>query len=165
MTENIVTLELLRKALKKILMQVPPPAIFALYGHPGAGKTTLVQTAASLLQVSAKVQSPTFNLLNVYEGLYFDGSPIQIFHMDFYRLDNYDTLDDLHFNELSPLEKFYAFIEWPQNVNIKKLAPDIKIYDLKLNTKWNPEENQVSERSLTYDFGQDFNEQHENTRH
>src|SRR4051795_11785335 len=54
-----------------------------LEGPFGAGKTTLVQGIARGLGVQAEyVNSPTFTLINEYEGR------IPLFHVDLYRLAN-----------------------------------------------------------------------------
>src|SRR5690606_2413538 len=66
------------------------PAVLALYGDLGAGKTTFVQGLAEALGIVEPVQSPTFVLLNVYEGLA---------HFDLYRLKNGDDFLHLGFCE------------------------------------------------------------------
>ena len=54
----------------------------ALYGQLGAGKSTVVRAACRALGVRGQVPSPTFTLVNLYEG---DSGSIQ--HVDLYRLD------------------------------------------------------------------------------
>jgi tRNA threonylcarbamoyladenosine biosynthesis protein TsaE len=56
--------------------------VICLFGDLGTGKTTLVKGLARGLKIPAsKVNSPTFVLLNVYEG------KLPLFHFDFYRLE------------------------------------------------------------------------------
>ena len=55
--------------------------VFALWGELGAGKTVLVRGLARGMAVRGPVSSPTFVLVNEYDG------PTPLFHIDFYRLD------------------------------------------------------------------------------
>jgi tRNA threonylcarbamoyladenosine biosynthesis protein TsaE len=57
--------------------------VFALSGDLGAGKTQLVKGIARGLGSAARVHSPTFTLLNQY-----DGGRLPLFHLDLYRLDS-----------------------------------------------------------------------------
>ena len=148
MMYDITTIDDLNDAVKQILLSIPPSAIFTLQGHPGAGKTTLVKNAANLLRVKDTVQSPTFNIMNSYAGHYFDDSSINIYHMDCYRLTDVDSLMDLHFSDLSGDKPFYAFIEWPEKVNINLLTSGIALYSFKLDTTWSAQEQKVVKRTL-----------------
>ncbi|MDH4262768.1 MAG: tRNA (adenosine(37)-N6)-threonylcarbamoyltransferase complex ATPase subunit type 1 TsaE [Spirochaetia bacterium] len=150
MIYDITSINDLKKAVKELLLNIPPSAIFALQGHPGAGKTTLTKEAAILLEIEERVQSPTFNIMNSYSGRYFDDSALNVFHLDCYRLTNADSLIDLHFSEISPDIPFYAFIEWPEKVNLNLLTSGVTIYSLKLDTVWSNQENKVVQRTLTY---------------
>jgi tRNA threonylcarbamoyladenosine biosynthesis protein TsaE len=57
--------------------------VFALSGDLGAGKTQLVKGIALGLGSAARVHSPTFTLLNQY-----DGGRLPLFHLDLYRLNS-----------------------------------------------------------------------------
>jgi tRNA threonylcarbamoyladenosine biosynthesis protein TsaE len=56
--------------------------VIGLCGELGAGKTQLVKGLARGLRITARVQSPTFALVNVYAG-----GRLRLFHLDLYRLD------------------------------------------------------------------------------
>jgi tRNA threonylcarbamoyladenosine biosynthesis protein TsaE len=56
--------------------------VIGLCGELGAGKTQLVKGLARGLGIRARVQSPTFALVNVYAG-----GRLTLFHLDLYRLD------------------------------------------------------------------------------
>jgi tRNA threonylcarbamoyladenosine biosynthesis protein TsaE len=56
--------------------------VIGLCGDLGAGKTQLVKGLARGLGIAARVQSPTFALVNVYAG-----GRLSLFHLDLYRLD------------------------------------------------------------------------------
>src|SRR5438045_5495319 len=55
--------------------------VLGLSGDLGAGKTQLVKGLARGLDIAARVHSPTFTLLNQY-----DGGRLPLFHLDLYRL-------------------------------------------------------------------------------
>jgi tRNA threonylcarbamoyladenosine biosynthesis protein TsaE len=56
--------------------------VIALSGGLGAGKTQLVKGIARGLGIMARVHSPTFTLVNEY-----DGGRLRLFHLDLYRLE------------------------------------------------------------------------------
>ena len=90
--------------------------VVLLRGGMGAGKTTLVSRIAALLGAEDAVTSPTFALVNQYEG-----TEQRIYHFDFYRIDRIEEVFDLGYEEY-----FYSgdlcFVEWPEN--IEPLIPD-----------------------------------------
>ena len=59
-----------------------PGLIIGLSGDLGAGKTQLVKGIARGLNISSRVRSPTFSLINIYEG-----GRLVLYHLDLYRLD------------------------------------------------------------------------------
>ena len=59
-----------------------PGQVIALQGELGAGKTTLTQGIAAGMGIRARVTSPTFTLVNEYEG---QPGP-RLIHIDTYRL-------------------------------------------------------------------------------
>ena len=70
--------------------------LLALTGDLGSGKTCLVQGIARGMGVPASeyVRSPTFVLLNVYQGRR------PLFHMDCYRMGHPDELEDLGYRDI-----------------------------------------------------------------
>ena len=81
--------------------------IILLTGDLGAGKTVLVKGLAEGLDINFNITSPTFNLINEYEG-----EP-GLIHMDFYRIDHKEELLQLGLEEYMAMENVKA-IEWPQ---------------------------------------------------
>jgi tRNA threonylcarbamoyladenosine biosynthesis protein TsaE len=68
-----------------------PDDVLSLSGDLGAGKTCLVQGIAAGLGATGHVASPTFNILLVHRGR------LTLNHMDLYRLDRADQLEDIDF--------------------------------------------------------------------
>ncbi len=69
-----------RRVAAALARQLQPPAIVALFGDIGAGKTCFVQGLAAGLGLRETVTSPTFIIINEYPG------PVPLYHMDLYRL-------------------------------------------------------------------------------
>ncbi len=61
--------------------------VIAVTGDLGAGKTQLAKGVARGLGVTSRVHSPTFALVNQYEG-----GRLPFFHVDLYRLDTPDQI-------------------------------------------------------------------------
>jgi tRNA threonylcarbamoyladenosine biosynthesis protein TsaE len=95
---------------------LPKGSILALSGDLGAGKTTFVQGLAEGLGISEPIQSPTFILLNLYEGL---------FHFDLYRMKKTADFLSLGFEEYFVKEGICC-IEWPDR--IAEILPSETIY-------------------------------------
>ncbi|MEA2460600.1 MAG: tRNA threonylcarbamoyladenosine biosynthesis protein TsaE [Actinomycetota bacterium] len=71
-----------------------PGDIVSLTGELGAGKTVFVQGLATSLGAPGPVTSPSFTLVHEYEARY------RIIHLDVYRLDSFQEVLDLGFEEL-----------------------------------------------------------------
>ena len=66
-----------------------PGAVLAYQGDLGMGKTAFTRGLARGLGCEGRVTSPTFTIVNEYEG------PIPLFHFDLYRLEDADALFDI----------------------------------------------------------------------
>ena len=80
--------------------------VLCLEGDLGVGKTLFVQSLAHTLGVEGEVTSPTFNLMNVYEGI------CPIYHFDLYRLETEEELEDIGFYEYTEDPEGIVVIEW-----------------------------------------------------
>lgn len=79
--------------------------VLCLNGDLGAGKTLLTQGIANALEVQQPVTSPTFTVLNIYEG------KRTMYHFDLYRLEYPDELENIGFNEYTTSGGI-VIIEW-----------------------------------------------------
>ena len=61
--------------------------VIGLCGDLGAGKTQLVKGLARGLGIVERVHSPTFALVNIYNG-----GRLTLFHLDLYRLDTHEQI-------------------------------------------------------------------------
>lgn len=80
----------------------------ALYGDLGAGKTAFVRGMASYLTPDEAAHSPTYTIVNVYEG---DGIPL--YHFDMYRIKDDD---DLYSTGFYDYDDGIIAAEWCENI-------------------------------------------------
>ena len=87
---------------------IKPSTVICLNGDLGAGKTLFVQNLARALGVEGDVTSPTFNLMNIYEG------KMKIFHFDLYRLEQEYELEEIGFYDYVEEPDGLVLIEWAE---------------------------------------------------
>ena len=101
---------------QEIIESIGQRNVVLFRGGMGAGKTTLISRIVSLLGSEDNVTSPTFALVNQYQG---DSG--LIYHFDFYRIDRVEEVFDLGYEEY-----FYSgelcLVEWPEK--IEALIPE-----------------------------------------
>ena len=86
-------------------------AIFLLSGDLGAGKTVFTKGLAAGLEIDpADVTSPSFTLVNVYEGR------LRLYHIDLYRLDAGAGFD-LGLDEIFDEANAVTVIEWAERLD------------------------------------------------
>ena len=80
-------------------------------GDLGTGKTCFAKALAKALGVKGMVNSPTFNLIKVYQGTKF-----AFYHVDCYRLEGVDEkLKDLGFEDFLGEKDVITYVEWPED--------------------------------------------------
>ena len=112
---RIENLDNIRAAARKFIQHMGEARVFAFYGKMGAGKTTFVKAICEELGVEDVITSPTFAIINEYEG------EETIYHFDFYRIKKLEEVYDMGYEDY-----FYSgalcFIEWPEL--IEEILPD-----------------------------------------
>lgn len=112
------------KVLAQTLIESHPnDRLFAFRGQMGAGKTTFIKAVCSYLGCSEPVTSPTFAIVNEYQG-----SAGTIYHFDFYRLKNSAEAINIGFDDYI-YSNDYCLMEWPEIVEdiIPKNIVDVTI--------------------------------------
>lgn len=89
---------------------IQPGAVIAYTGDLGAGKTAFTRGLARGLGIPDRVTSPTFTIVNEYEG-----GRLPLFHFDMYRLGSSDELFDIGWEDYLARGGVCA-VEWSENV-------------------------------------------------
>ena len=120
MSEYVTNGEEETEALGRRLGQVlQPGAVVAFTGDLGAGKTAFTRGLARGLGCTGRVTSPTFTIVNEYEGR------IPLFHFDMYRLPDSDALFDIGWDDYLDRGGVCA-VEWSEQVD--DALPEDTIY-------------------------------------
>lgn len=100
---------------EKLAKEVSPGDVFAFFAPMGAGKTTFSKAFAKALGVKETVNSPTFTILNIYEG-----GRLPLYHFDAYRIEEPEEMEEIGFEEYIFGEGI-CLIEWAEI--IKDILP------------------------------------------
>lgn len=106
--DMIYTLAQMDDVAQSLMKKFGTQSVWAFHAPMGAGKTTLITALCKILGVQDRVNSPTFAIMNEYQGL---GKVI--YHMDWYRLEN-DGDARRAGVEMAMADSDYCFIEWPE---------------------------------------------------
>ena len=100
---------LVPQIINPLIPSLTPGSIVLLCGDLGAGKTTFVRYVCQQLSIT-KVSSPSFSLVNVYEG------DITVYHLDLYRLVSEDDLYSMDIMRYLDQTEGITMIEWPERL-------------------------------------------------
>lgn len=92
-----------------------------LYGDLGSGKTYLIKLFSKMLGIDFEVTSPSFSIINQYQGEVF------INHLDFYRVQHNNELHNLGLDDIFNMNSI-NFIEWPQIIESQITWDHFRIY-------------------------------------
>lgn len=91
---------------KEIGASAEPGEVYTLTGDLGVGKTVFTQGIAEGLGITEPVSSPTFTIVQVYEG-----GRMPFYHFDVYRIGDIEEMDEIGYEDY-----FYGdglcMIEW-----------------------------------------------------
>ena len=89
--------------------------VYSLVGDLGAGKTVFTQGMAAGLGIGEPVNSPTFTILQIYEG-----GRLPFYHFDVYRIGDAEEMEEIGYEDF-----FYGegvcLVEWADL--IRELLP------------------------------------------
>ena len=86
-----------------------PGEVVAFLGGLGAGKTAFVRGMASVMAPDAEVSSPTFALVNEYDG------KLPLWHFDMYRITSVEDVYSTGFFDYLEMGGVLA-VEWSENI-------------------------------------------------
>jgi tRNA threonylcarbamoyladenosine biosynthesis protein TsaE len=113
---EINSLDALDSVAEEVINSLNGRTVVAFDAPMGAGKTTLISRIAAHLGAEDSVTSPTFAIVNQYEG-----KERTIYHFDMYRIERVEEALDFGSEEyLSSGE--LCLVEWPEK--IEPLLPD-----------------------------------------
>ena len=94
---------------QQLAASLPPGTVLAYRGGLGMGKTAFTRGLARGLGCTDRVTSPTFTIVNEYEGR------IPLFHFDMYRLADADALFEIGWDDYLDRGGICA-VEWSEQV-------------------------------------------------
>ena len=106
---------------RKLGACLAPGAVIAFTGDLGAGKTAFTRGLARGLGIPERVTSPTFTIVNEYEG-----GRLPLFHFDMYRLGSSEELFDIGWEDYLARGGVCA-VEWSENVSDALEADAIRV--------------------------------------
>ena len=94
---------------ESFVKKLKPGCVVAFYGDLGAGKTAFIRGMAKGLGLKARVSSPTFTIVNEYDGA------VPLFHFDMYRLKSSEELFEIGWEDYVARGGICA-VEWSEIV-------------------------------------------------
>jgi tRNA threonylcarbamoyladenosine biosynthesis protein TsaE len=91
-----------------------------LQGELGAGKTTFARKWLKLMGVKEKVRSPTFSVVESYEGT--QGQVVH--HFDLYR---FSSADEIYCLGMETYINEFMLVEWPEHGMRQYVEPDLTV--------------------------------------
>jgi len=102
--------------------------VVALWGELGTGKTRFVKGVCEAFGASRHVSSPSFVILNRYQGKGRDGNELFVYHLDLYRVKSAEEIFDLGYEEFVYGDGI-TLVEWAEQLG--DLLPKAR-YDVRL---------------------------------
>ena len=105
---------------ERLAAALSPGAVVAYRGGLGMGKTAFTRGLARGLGCRGRVTSPTFTIVNEYEGR------VPLFHFDMYRLPDADALFDIGWEDYLDRGGVCA-VEWSEQVAVAMPADTVYV--------------------------------------
>ena len=136
---NTPSVEETEQAGQVLAKTLTPGTVVALFGDLGAGKTAFVRGMAKGLNSPSRVTSPTFTIVNEYNG------SLELFHFDMYRLASSDELFDIGWEDYLA-RGGVCVVEWSENVSDAFDGTEIRVTIDKLSD---------TDRKITLEYPQE----------
>ena len=94
---------------ERLAPHLAPGTVIAFTGDLGAGKTAFTRGLARGLGIRDRVSSPTYTIVNEYEG------DVPLFHFDMYRLGSSEELFDIGWEDYLDRGGILA-VEWSERI-------------------------------------------------
>ena len=107
-----------KKIAAELTAALDSGSVVCMYGDLGAGKTAFVQGMAEALGIDEPVTSPTFTIVNEYEGI------MPLYHFDVYRIGDSSEMFEIGFDEYI-YGNGICVIEWAEL--IEDILPEDRI--------------------------------------
>ena len=106
---------------ERLAKALTPGSVVAYEGNLGMGKTAFTRGLARGLGYTGRVTSPTFTIVNEYEG-----TGLPLFHFDMYRLEDADALFDIGWDDYLDRGGVCA-VEWSERVTDALPADTVRV--------------------------------------
>lgn len=100
-----------RQIAREFAREITVGDVICLEGELGSGKTLFTTELVHALGINDYVSSPTFSLLNIYNG-----SGINVYHFDLYRVSNVIELDYTNYEDYLYNGDGVCIVEWASNL-------------------------------------------------
>jgi len=99
---------------KKLGQEAKAGDVFCLIGDLGVGKTLFSQGFAKGLGIEEYVNSPTFTIVQEYEGT--DDRKLTLYHFDVYRIEDSEEMEEVGFTDMIYGDGV-SLIEWADMIS------------------------------------------------
>lgn len=113
--------------------------VVTLFGDLGSGKTQFVKGVCQTLKTRTPATSPSFVILNRYDGMDERNNELLLYHFDLYRVKSLAEIYDLGYEEFIQGDSI-CLIEWAEMLG--ELLPKQR-YDVRFSLGENENERQI----------------------
>ena len=130
------------KLARAMLENSDIPPFIALYGDLGVGKTAFVRGFASVIAPGVLVRSPTFALVNEYQG-----KEKTLFHFDMYRITDEEDLYSIGYDDYLTRGGI-ILTEWSENIPYALPERYLRV-EITKNDPQNPDSREITLQERT----------------